>query len=141
MSTDKSYLYWMYAGVNNSLAGNGGQECIASVPPLQRLAETAAFTALGLFEMYIAYPRLRLPSVESSSPSVLAACNRTGRNLLLAIMCLTFGIELGFKFATRQMIWILNPCHITTIIQVWFAMCSYFSCSLFMIYFCQPSSF
>jgi TMEM164 family len=130
---NKSFLYWMYAGVNNSLAGNGGQECIASVPPLQRLAETVAFTALGLAEMYVAYPRLQLPSVESSSPSVLAASNRTGRNLLLAVMCLTFGIELGFKFATRQMIWILNPCHITTAIQVCVLVHFYFSIELVMV--------
>jgi TMEM164 family len=111
-----SMLHWMYAGVNNSLAGNGGPECIASIPALQRIAETIAFTALGVFEIYIASSRLQLPTVDSAS--ALAACNRTGRNLLLAFMCMTFGIEIGFKFATRQMIWILNPCHITTMIQV-----------------------
>ena len=125
MSADKeeSLFSWMYAGVNNSLAGNGGPQCISSMPPLQRLVETVAFTALGVAEMCLAFPRLRLPSVECCSASALAACNRTGRNLLLSFMCMTFGIELGFKFATRQMIWILNPCHITTMIQVSFFTC------------------
>ena len=113
----QSVFHFLYAGVNNSLAGNGGPDCIASVPALQRVIETIAFTALGVAEMCFAYPRLRWPTVDSAS--ALAASNRTGRNLLLAFMCMTFGIELGFKFATRQMIWILNPCHITTMIQVY----------------------
>jgi len=111
---DDSFLSWAYAGVNNTLAGNGGPDCIAAVPPLQRALETILFTTIGLLEIYVAYPHIRL----QATPMVPSTMHRTGRRLLIAFMCLTFGIELGFKFATRQMIWILNPCHIVTMIQV-----------------------
>jgi len=116
---DDSYLSWAYAGVNNTLAGNGGPDCVLALPPLQRALETILFTAIGLLEIYVAYPHIRL----QATPVVPSTMHRTGRRLLIAFMCLTFGIELGFKFATRQMIWILNPCHIVTMIQV--SVCSY----------------
>ena len=114
MADDESLLSWAYAGVNNTLAGNGGPECIAAVPTLQRTLETILFTTIGLLEIYVAYPHIRL----QATPVVPSTMHRAGRRLLIAFMCLTFGIELGFKFATRQMIWILNPCHIVTMIQV-----------------------
>ena len=111
---DDSLLSWAYAGVNNTLAGNGGPDCVLAVPPLQRALETLLFTTIGLLEIYVAYPHIRL----QATPVVPSTMHRAGRRLLIAFMCLTFGIELGFKFATRQMIWILNPCHIVTMIQV-----------------------
>ena len=44
--------------------------------------------------------------------------DRGGRRILLVIMSLMFGAEIGFKLATRQLIYILNPCHVTTAFQV-----------------------
>lgn len=116
---DESYFSWAYAGVNNTLAGNGGPDCIAAVPALQRALETILFTTIGLLEIYVAYPHIRL----QATPVVPSTMHRAGRRLLIAFMCLTFGIELGFKFATRQMIWILNPCHLVTMIQVYTCTC------------------
>ncbi|XP_063695554.1 transmembrane protein 164 [Culicoides brevitarsis] len=42
-----------------------------------------------------------------------------GQQILLVVMTLTLGIELGFKFASRSVIYILNPCHIITMLQIY----------------------
>ncbi|BHF72134.1 hypothetical protein SprV_0401519800 [Sparganum proliferum] len=45
--------------------------------------------------------------------------NLQTKNSLLCAHCIVFGIEVGFKFATSSFIWILNPCHLLTVIQIW----------------------
>ncbi|KAG7208321.1 hypothetical protein KM043_014557 [Ampulex compressa] len=45
--------------------------------------------------------------------------DRVGRRVLLIIMSLVFGMEIGFKFSSRTVIYILNPCHITTVLQLY----------------------
>ena len=107
-------LAWTYTGVDHSLTGNGGTECINFIPFKQKIIETVIFVSIGLFEILIAIPRLNLPAVTHKTNHA----DPLGKRILLLIMTLTFGIELGYKFATRQMIWILNPCHIVTMMQV-----------------------
>ena len=108
------YVEWSYSGVDFSLPGNGGQECIDFIPPKQRFLESFGIAFIGLLEMWWAWPRIRLPEKLPPTERV----DRFGKRLLLVSMCLTYGIELGFKFATNQMIFNFNPCHMVTMIQV-----------------------
>ncbi|XP_025078536.1 transmembrane protein 164-like isoform X1 [Pomacea canaliculata] len=109
-------LDWTYAGVDYSLPGNGGEDCARFLSPTQRLLESMLATLLGLLTMRLAYPKLTLPATKVR---VLTEKETTWKRILLVLMCLTWGCELGFKFATRQMIWIFNPCHIATAVQIY----------------------
>ncbi|KAK7489316.1 hypothetical protein BaRGS_00019424 [Batillaria attramentaria] len=107
---------WTYLGVDFTLPGNGGRECVDFLSPRQRLLESLVASLFAAFIVWLAYPRLTLPATE---PKVLTEKETSGKRLLLVLMCLTWGCELGFKFATRQMIWIFNPCHIATAVQIY----------------------
>ena len=106
---------WAYEGVDQSLSGNGGKECAEYLPAMQKLCETIVFTAVAVAEICYAYPRLKLPK---KVPETEFKGDRTGRKVMLMILCIVFGIEVGFKMATRQVIFLLNPCHMITIMQV-----------------------
>ncbi|KAK3609705.1 hypothetical protein CHS0354_011392 [Potamilus streckersoni] len=114
----KSWIYlfeWAYSGVNFSLAGNGGSECVDFLPMGQRIAESILASVFSILCIIFALCKITLPA---KIPSVERS-DFCGKRILLVVMCLTFGIELGFKFATRQFIYIMNPCHITTMVQIY----------------------
>ena len=107
---------WAYVGVDHTLPGNGGQECVDFIPLWQRFAESGISCLFAACCLKFAYKRVTLPEkIPTALPDKGVDC---GKRLLLVLMCLTFGIELGFKLATRQFIWIFNPCHVTSMIQV-----------------------
>lgn len=103
---------WAYSGVNFDLAGSGGIECRDFISVKQRVIETVISCAAAGLILCRAIKHLTLPKNSIFLPDPI------GKRILLVVHCLTFGIELGFKFATNRMIFILNPCHIVTMMQV-----------------------
>jgi hypothetical protein len=107
-------LEWSYSGVDFNLEGNGGKACADYLSLQQIIIETSLITLYAaVCEVY--YPWKR--SVCNYKPN-LELRERFGRKLLLAGLCLIWGIEIGYKLSTRQLIFILNPCHVVTFIQV-----------------------
>lgn len=129
VSLEQGWFDWTYKGVDHSFPGNGGLECRDFLGLPQRYWESGAASVVALLALILSYPRLRLPPKSRhcdpaclrQSASVAQAATvyePVGKRILLLLMCLTFGIELGFKFATRRMIWIGNPCHLATMMQI-----------------------
>ena len=104
----------LYGGVDFTLPGNGGKECAAFLSSKQRVLETVIYE---LFTCFVLWQMLGKVSVPEKLPAYREGTG-IGKRLLLVVHCLIFGIEIGFKFATKQVIFLLNPCHVLTAIQV-----------------------
>lgn len=115
-----SLLDWVYGGVDPKFEGNGGPECAAFLAPQQRISESLVIVLVSLVEVCVA---LRKINLSKELRVVGKDCTRAkedslGKNLLLVALCMTFGVEVGFKFATKTVIYLLNPCHVVTMVQV-----------------------
>ncbi|XP_077292440.1 transmembrane protein 164 [Arctopsyche grandis] len=104
---------WAYGGVNRSVPRNVGPECAYFLTPTRQITETIIVVSICLALAIKSYKYLRIPEVQ---PFVRK--DRVGKRLLLVIMTLLWGMEIGFKFSSRTVIYVLNPCHVTTAIQI-----------------------
>jgi len=107
-------LEWAYQGVNITVPRNGGQECTDFLSMKTRVVETVVIllvtTPIFIWGLRHLTP-LSVDLTERREPP--------GKRILLVLMCLIWGIEIGFKFSSRTVIFLLNPCHITTALQIY----------------------
>lgn len=123
MQTLFDFLRSSYAGVNHAIPGNGGTACYDFLSPKQRLLDTSVFT---LFALFVILPRVFKTISLPSDQEVLSLCRKktsrsvtSWRRWFLIALCLVFGIEIGFKIIRQSWIYLLNPCHVITCIQIY----------------------
>ncbi|PAA81352.1 hypothetical protein BOX15_Mlig005403g1 [Macrostomum lignano] len=111
-----SFFGWTYSGINFSVDGAGGIECHQYLSLQQKIAETIPCLALAAFQLSLAWKFIHLPPV--SMATAQQQPSQIDLKILGILHALVFGIEIGFKLSTNSIIWLLNPCHVITIIQI-----------------------
>jgi len=66
---------------------------------------------------YRQFKKTEFTTKDLNTKRILSSQRRT---YLLVILTLVFGIEIGFKLQSKQMIFCFNPCHIFTVMQIYF---------------------
>ena len=121
----QSVLYFqslLYGGIDHSVPGNGGIECYNFLSVNERLADTFSYLMFLFFGLLpVVFRQMKVPkdsTLEKSRDLLPKSSYDRGKKILLVALCLTFGIELGYKLSTRQLLYLLNPCHIISVLQV-----------------------
>lgn len=109
----KAMFEWAYGGVNSSIPRNVGPECANYLTLKRRIIETLF---ISVFIISCILWGLKRATIPKKLAYVGHDC--VGRRVLLIAMSMVLGMEIGFKFTSRTVIYLLNPCHITTALQV-----------------------
>lgn len=110
--SSRNMMEWAYSGVNLSVPRNAGPECAEYLSPQRRWVESVIILSASVAALVWSWGRLQVPE------AVYVRRDRGGRRLLLVLMSLIWGMEIGYKFSSSTVIYLLNPCHITTAMQV-----------------------
>lgn len=103
----------LYGGIKPGIYGHGGPDCASFLSAKHKIFDTvlSTFIMIGLGTIaYFTYsmPK-RFPSVD----------NCPSRRTMLTLMCLIFGIEVGFKIVSRTALYLLNPCHAIAMTEIY----------------------
>ncbi|XP_055854309.1 transmembrane protein 164 [Episyrphus balteatus] len=106
---------WAIGGITDEVPRTAGPDCIEYMTTQRRIIEAIIVTILCLWVTHWSYKRMDPIEVPAGPPEPHSPM----RLFLLILMCFIFGVEMGFKLAGESVIFVLNPCHIQTIIQIY----------------------
>lgn len=112
---NRSDDFWdvLYGGIRPDIPGHGGQECAAYLSKNTMIFETVLSTSMMVVVGVFGYCTYTMPQMFVSEK-----CS-TLKKILLVFLSLVFGVEIGFKICSRQVLYLLNPCHVITAIEIY----------------------
>lgn len=102
----------LYGGIQPDIPGHGGEECAAYLTKKTMIFETLLSTFMMLVVGAFAVKTYTIPKAFPARDDFLA------KRALLVLLCLVFGIEIGYKICSKQVLYLLNPCHVLTVAEV-----------------------
>ena len=110
----------LYGGINASIDGVGGAECARHIPRWVKICEEI-IVLIYLFVLY-AWTARTLSRVSDDDVRAMGERERRigsfSRRFVLMVLAMVLGMELSYKLVTRQLLFVMNPCHVVTITQV-----------------------
>ena len=106
----------MYGGIRADIPGHGGAKCVAYLSRSLMVADTTIASIMMITVLIYALKTYTLPRAIKDDGNPLT------KRVLLVLIAVLFGIELGYKICSRQMLYIMNPCHVITAVE---ASCQY----------------
>ena len=114
-----------YGGIQPNIPGNGGPDCVAFLSKGQLLFETLLGTALVVLFSLCGAKTYTLPAKVAS-----AGKEPLFKKVLLVVLSVVFAIEIVYKVCSRQLLYLLNPCHVCTVLEVPHASKEYGNCKI-----------
>ena len=130
-------LETLYGGIDMNHINDGGLECAKQGGSmLFRVIETSLVMIVAIYETWSGFNEFKQIKFNESNLNTKRILSSQRRTYLLVILTLVFGMEIAFKLQTRQvseyqwfmfyspnylkLIFLLNPCHIFTMLQIYF---------------------
>ena len=102
----------LYGGIKPDIPGHGGEECAAYLSKKTMVFETMLSTFMMVVVGCFAIVTYSMPKAFPIRDDFVT------KRVLLVLLCLVFGVEIGYKICSRQVLYLLNPCHVITIAEV-----------------------
>jgi len=106
------------SGIDFSLAGNGGPDCVYHLSGWRRLLEDVFALCFCSLCLIVGLKIHRRPPTRKALGHVGEATYSASRLALLTGVTFAYGMEITYKLATRQFVFVLNPCHLMCLIQI-----------------------
>lgn len=108
----EGFLKALYGGIRLDIPGHGGAECAAYLSTGTKIAETCLSTVMMLVCLAYSLKHISLPSKPPPENEHVLA------KPLLALLSIIIGLEISYKITSGELLYILNPCHVLTVVEV-----------------------
>jgi len=115
MSFGDLAMDYLIGGIDQNLAGNGGPDCLYFRSDSRKIMESLIILLISFLS--VRHGAQEVWS-EISVPVATSSVVSGSRQAVTAFMTTIFGIQIGYKLVSRTLIWLLQPCHGITVLQI-----------------------